>query len=43
MQLGDYNVTATIQGIMHNLFRDELGLYVYVYINDIFIGSKTYK
>jgi hypothetical protein len=28
---------------MNNLFKDELGVSVYVYIDDIFIFSKTYK
>ena len=43
MQPGDCNATATFQTIMNNLFRDELGICVYVYIDDIFIFSKTYK
>ena len=28
---------------MNNLFTDELGVYVHVYIDDIFIFSETYK
>lgn len=42
-QEGDCNATATFQKIMNNLFRDELGIYVYVHIDDIFIFSNTYK
>jgi len=43
MQQGDCNAPATFQNIMNNLFKHELGISVYIYINDIFIFSKTYK
>jgi len=33
----------TFQNTMNTLFQDELGLFVYIYIDDIFIFSKTYK
>ena len=43
LQQGDCNAPATFQRIMRNLFDDEWGKFVYVYIDDIFIFSKTYK
>jgi len=43
MQQGDGNAPATFQNIMNNLFKNELGISVYIYIDDIFIFSKTYK
>ena len=43
MQKGDCYTLATFQKIMNNLFRDEFGIYVYVYIDDISIFSKKYK
>jgi len=43
MQQGDKNVPSTFQNAMNTLFRDELGIFVYIYIDDIFILSKTYK
>jgi len=43
MQQGDCNAPATFQNIMNNLFKHELGISVYIYIDHIFIFSKTYK
>jgi len=43
MQQGDFNAPATFQNTMNNLFKHELGISVYIYIDDIFIFSKTYK
>jgi len=43
MQQGDCNAPTTFQNIMKNLFKHELGISVYIYIDDIFIFSKTYK
>jgi len=43
MQQGNCNAPAAFQNIMNNLFQHELGIGVYIYIDDIFIFSKTYK
>jgi len=43
MQQGDKNASSTFQNAMNTLFQDELGIFVYIYIDDIFIFSKTYK
>jgi len=43
MQQGNKNVPSTFQNAMNTLFHDEVGVFVYIYINDIFIFSKTYK
>ena len=43
MQQGDCNAPAGFQKMLHNLFNDELGMYAYVYIDDIFSFSKTYN
>jgi len=43
MQQGDKNAPWTFQNAMNTLFQDRLGVFVYIYINDIFIFSKTYK
>ena len=43
MQQLDCNATGTSQKIMNNVIRDELGIYVYIYIDHIFIFSKSYK
>jgi len=43
MQQGDCNAPATIQNIMNNMFKHKLGISIYIYIDDIFIVSKTYK
>jgi len=43
MQQDDKNTPSTLQNTMNTLFQDELGVFVYIYIDDIFIFSKTYK
>jgi len=43
MQQGDKHAPSTFQNAMNTLFQDELGIFVYIYIDDIFILSKTYK
>jgi len=42
MQQGDCSAPATFQNIMNNLCKHELGISVYIYIDNIFIFSKTY-
>ena len=41
MQQGDCNAPATFQHLMTWIFRDHLGLFVRVYLDDIFIFSDT--
>jgi len=43
IQQGDKNAPTTFQNAMNTLLQDELGIFVYIYIDDIFIFSKTYK
>jgi len=43
MQQGDKNAPSTFQNAMNTLFQDELGVFVYIYIDDISIFSKIYK
>jgi len=43
MQQGDKNAPSMFQNAMNTLFQDELGIFVYICIDDIFIFSKTYK
>ena len=43
MQQGDCNTPPIFENIMNNLFKHELEISVYIYIDDIFIFSKTYK
>jgi len=43
MQQGDKNAPSISQNAMNTLFQDELGIFVYIYIDAIFIFSKTYK
>jgi len=40
---GDMNVRATFVRVMEDLFHRELGDYVCVYIDDLFIFSNTFK
>ena len=42
MQRVDCYATATFQKMMNNPFRDEIGIFVCVYIDNIFIFSRTY-
>jgi len=43
MQQGESNAPATIQNIMNNLYKHELEISLYIYIDYIFIFRKTYK
>ena len=43
LQQGDCNAPSTFQRIMRRLFEDEWGIFVYVYIDDIFIFSDSYE
>jgi len=43
MMQGDMNAPATVVTVMEGLFHKELGDYVFVYIDDIFIFSNTVK
>jgi len=41
IQIGDLNGPSTFQRLMTWIFRDKLNKTVFVYINDIFIGTNT--
>jgi hypothetical protein len=41
MQIGDCNAPATFQRLMTYLFRDHIGKFVHVYLDDIFIFSNS--
>ena len=41
MQIGDCNVPATFQRIMTAIFRDFIGRFVHVYLDDIFVYSNS--
>lgn len=41
MQQGDCNAPATFQRLMTHIFRDIIGIYVHVYLDDIFIYSNS--
>jgi hypothetical protein len=43
MQQGNCNAPATFQRLMTWIFRDHLGLFVQVYLDDIFIFSDTIR
>jgi len=43
IQQGECHAPDTFQNIMNNLFKYVLGICVHIYIDDIFIFSKTYK
>ena len=43
MMQGDMNVPATFVRVMEDLFQQELGTYVWVYIDDIFVFSNTFE
>ena len=43
MMQGDMNAPATFVRVMEDLFNDELGKFVWVYIDDIFIFSNTFE
>ena len=41
MQIGDCNAPATFQRLMTSIFRDCIGRFMHVYLDDIFIFSDT--
>ena len=41
MQQGDCNAPATFQRLMTVIFRDYIGKFVHVYLNDIFVFSNS--
>ena len=41
MQMGDCNAPSTFQQLMTTIFRDFLGRFVHVYLDDIFIYSQS--
>jgi hypothetical protein len=41
MQQGDCNAPATFQRLMTHIFRDHIGKFVHVYLDDIFIYSSS--
>jgi len=43
MMQGDMNAPGTFVGTMENLFHDELGKNIWVYIDDIFVFSDTFE
>ncbi len=43
VQQGDCNAPATFQRLMTSIFRDVIGRFVHVYLDDIFIFSNSYE
>ena len=43
MMQGDCNAPTTFQQVMTMIFRDIIGKYVHIYLDDIFIFSDTLK
>ena len=41
MQMGDYNAPSTFQWLMTAIFRDFLGRFVHLYLDNIFIYSQS--
>ncbi len=41
VQQGDCNVPATFQRLMTSIFRDVIGKFLHVYLDDIFIYSQS--
>ena len=41
MQQGDYNAPATFQQLMTTVFRDYIGHFVHIYLDDIFVYSNS--
>jgi hypothetical protein len=41
MQQGDCNAPGTFQRLITVIFRDEIGIYIHVYLDDLFIFSDT--
>ena len=40
---GDMNTTATFVRVMEDLFHDELGKVIWIYIDDIFICNNSFE
>ena len=40
---GDMNAPATFVRVMEDLFHDELGKFIWIYIDDIFIFSDSFE
>jgi hypothetical protein len=43
MQIGDCNVPATFQHLMTHIFREHIGKFMHIYLDDIFIFSNTVR
>ena len=43
MMQGDMNASATFVRVMEDLFHDELGKFIWIYIDDIFIFSNSFE
>ena len=43
MQMGDCNAPATFQRLMTHVFRQQIGIFVHVFFDDIFVFSNTIK
>ncbi len=41
MQQGDCNTPATFQRLMTSIFQDVIGVFMHVYIDDIFVFSDS--
>ena len=41
MQQGDCNAPSTFQRAMYSIFRDYIGIFLHVYLDDIFVFSDT--
>ena len=41
MQQGDCNAPSTFQRAMNHIFRDFIGIFLHVYLDDLFVYSKT--
>ena len=41
MQQGDCNAPSTFQRIMNHIFRDYIGIFMHVYLDDVFVFSKS--
>jgi len=41
MWIGDYNAPATFQQLMTSIFRDAIGRFMHIYLDDIFVYSES--
>jgi hypothetical protein len=41
MQQGDCNAPATFQRLMNTIFRDYIGIFLHIYLDDMFVYSET--